>query len=109
MAKKARATIFVEEAEEGPSTDYDWVIDWLVRWSDKTRIAGYSGEEYEHIWDVEGSRAAIAELPDAYLRSSDWVAPTSDGWQNRTSRLGMKFSLSKAKRLRNRARASSKD
>ncbi len=104
MAKKARATIFVQESEDGVSTDYDWVIDWLVRWSTKTRIAGYANSGYDHTWDIDGLRSAIAEIPEEYLRAGDWVEPTSDGWKNRSSALDMKFSLSKAKRLRNRAR-----
>jgi len=69
---KARATIVVSDAEDEPSEEYHWVVDWLIRWEKGARIVGYDFRDLEHIWDVEGGTDAIAELPPAYLRETAW-------------------------------------
>ncbi len=102
---KARATIVVEDADDEPSEAYHWVIDWLIRWDKNTRIVGYDFRDLEHVWDVEGGADAISELPPNLLRESAW---SRDG--GKKAPVGkMKFSLSRAKRLRNRARRDKKD
>lgn len=102
---KARATIVVSDAEDEPPEEYHWVVDWLVRWEKGARIVGYDNSDLEHVWDVEGGTDAISELPAALLRDSAW---SRDG--GKKAPVGkMKFSVSRAKRLRNRARREPKD
>ena len=97
---KARATIVVSDAEDEAPEEYHQIIDWLIKWEKGARIVGYDNANLEHVWDVEGGVAAIAELPRALLRDSAWAR---DG--GRKAPVGkMKFSISRAKRLRNRAR-----
>ena len=98
---KARATIVVEDGGDEPPEAYHQIVDWLIRWEKGARIVGYDFRDLEHVWDVEGRVDAIAELPREVLRESAWVR---DG--GRKAPVGkMKFSISRAKRLRNRARA----
>jgi len=97
---KARATIVVSDAEDDPPEEYHEIIDWLIRWEKTTRIVGYDFRDLEHIWDVEGGTDAIAALPTHLLRGTAW---SRDG--GKKAPVGkMKFSISRAKRLRNRAR-----
>ena len=99
---KARATIVVQDADDEPSEDYHTVVDWLVKWEKGARIVGYDFRDLEHVWDVDGGVDAIAELPQALLRNTAWAR---DG--GKKAPVGkMKFSISRAKRLRNRARRS---
>ncbi len=102
---KARATIVVTDAEDEPPEEYHEIVDWLIRWEKGARIVGYDFRDLEHIWDVEGGTDAIAELPRNLLRESAW---SRDG--GKKSPVGkMKFSISRAKRLRNRARTAAKE
>lgn len=100
---KLRATIVVADEDDEPSDDYHWVIDWLIRWEKGARIVGYNNRDLEHIWDVEGNGESISELPAKLLRDTAWAR---DG--GKKAPVGkMKFSISRAKRLRNRARRGS--
>ena len=97
---KTRATIVVPDAIDDPPEEYHWVVDWLIRCEKTTRIVGYDFHDLKHVWDVEGGADAMAELPPALLRDSAW---SRDG--GKKAPVGkMKFSISRAKRLRNRAR-----
>lgn len=98
---KARATILVSDGDDEHPPEYHWVIDWLVRSGKDVRIVGYDFRDLAHVWDVDGSTQAIAELPPKLTRESAWAR---DG--GKKAPVGkMKFSLSRAKRLRNRERA----
>ena len=97
---KARATIVVGDSEDEPIEDYHWVVDWLIRWDKNSRIVGYDFRDLEHIWDVEGGSDAIGELLPRLLRETAW---SRDGGKKAPTGK-MKFSISRAKRLRNRAR-----
>ena len=102
---KTRATIVVPDAVDDPPEEYHWVVDWLIRCEKTTRIVGYDFRDLEHVWDVEGGADAMAELPLALLRDSAW---SRDG--GKKAPVGkMKFSISRAKRLRNRARREKTD
>lgn len=102
---KARATIVVTDAEDEPTEDYHAVVDWLIRWEKGARIVGYEFRDLEHIWDVDGGVEAIGELPPSLLRETAW---SRDG--GRKAPVGkMKFSIARAKRLRNRARRAADD
>ena len=97
---KARATIVVVDDEDEPPGAYHEIVDWLIRWEKTTRIVGYDFRDLEHVWDVEGGTDAIAALPSKLLRQTAW---SRDG--GKKAPVGkMKFSINKAKRLRNRAR-----
>ena len=65
-----RATIFVEHDKD--SDDFDVVTAWLEKWEGKVLIVNHSTGGYEHIWDVEGPKEAIAELPKEWLADSKW-------------------------------------
>jgi hypothetical protein len=68
-----RATIYVDHLDD--SSHYDWVVAWLAKWEGKVTIANYSTGGWEHCWDIEGSDAAVAEVPSEYLCLSRWSAP----------------------------------
>jgi hypothetical protein len=104
---KARATIVVPDAEDEPPEAYHWVVDWLIRWKKDARIMGYSSEDLQHVWDMEGSHAAMAEIPPEIRRETEWSAKSGGKNKSRHAAGSMKFSVNKAKRLRNRARRAS--
>jgi len=72
MSELKRITIFANDPEDKHSVDYQWVIEWLERWKAVLRVANYATGGWEHIWDIEGSEAAIAEVPDHLLCASEW-------------------------------------
>ena len=67
-----RITIFVMHDED--STDYDWVSAWIIKWrvDFQLRVVDYSTGGWEHLWDIEASDAAIAEVPLDYICGSAW-------------------------------------
>lgn len=75
MSKLQRISIFVLHDED--STDYDWVKAWIKRWklTDKLRVQDYSSGGWEHYWDIEASKEAVAEVPVDYLCDSEWSNP----------------------------------
>ena len=75
MSKLQRISIFVLHDED--STDYDWVKAWIKRWklADKLRVRDYSSGGWEHYWDIEASKEAVAEVPADYLCDSAWSKP----------------------------------
>lgn len=101
---KARVTIAVPDAGDEPPEEYHWVVDWLIRWKKDARIMGYANDDLEHVWDMEGSHAAMAEVPAAIRRDTDWSAKSGGKNKSRHAAGSMRFSVNKAKRLRNRAR-----
>lgn len=97
---KTRATLVVEDGDDEPPEMYHEIVDWLIKWEKGARIVGYNFVDLEHVWDVEGGSDAMSELSPKWLRESAWAR---DG--GKKAPVGkMKFSISRAKRLRNRAR-----
>lgn len=75
MSKLQRISIFVLHDED--STDYDWIKAWIKRWklAEKLRVQNYSSGGWEHYWDIEASKDAVAEVPVDYLCDSEWSNP----------------------------------
>ncbi len=67
-----RITIFVED--DNDPTNYEWVVQWLERWKEDARVADYSTGGWEHLWDIEASDLAVAEVPKGFLCSSVWTS-----------------------------------
>jgi len=76
-----RASIFVMDGDDTPSEGFRWVVEWMTRWEGQLRIARYSSGGWEHSWDIEGPKAAIAQIPHDYLSESDWIQRTKSGWK----------------------------
>ena len=70
-----KITIFVLHDDD--ASDYDWVNAWIVKWKSEFQliVANYSSGGWEHLWDIEASEAAIAEVPHDYLCDSEWSNP----------------------------------
>ncbi len=102
---KVRATIVVTDDGNEPPEAYHQIVDWLIRWEKGARIAGYDFRDLQHVWDVEGGTDAIRELPPILLKDSVWAR--NGGKKAPVGK--MKFSISRAKRLRNRARRGEKE
>jgi len=75
VSQLTRITIFAGDFEDAPSADYQWVTSWLERWKAALRVADYSTGGSEHIWNVEATEEAIAEVPEHLLCASEW-----SGW-----------------------------
>ena len=75
MSKLKRISIFVLHDED--SSDFDWVEAWIKKWKGefKLTVHGYSTGGWEHIWEIEASVEAIAEVPKDYLCDSEWATP----------------------------------
>jgi hypothetical protein len=75
MKPLKRITIFVLHDED--DSDFKWVQAWIKRWKsvDKLRIEEYSSGGWEHLWDIEASEEAVAEVPKNYLCDSEWSKP----------------------------------
>jgi hypothetical protein len=65
-----RITIFVMHGDD--ETDYKAVLTWFEGWRDQVKEVEYSTGGWEHIWDVEASAEAIADLPKDFLCDSEW-------------------------------------
>ena len=68
-----RITIFVMHG--GDDTDYKAVEAWFERWRDQVNEVEYSSGGWEHLWDIEASAEAIADLPKSFLCDSEWSNP----------------------------------
>jgi hypothetical protein len=75
MVQLKRITIFVLHDED--SSDFDWVHAWILKWKQANQliVANYSSGGWEHIWDIEASLEAVAEVPEDYLCASEWATP----------------------------------
>ncbi|MEM7329893.1 MAG: hypothetical protein AAF437_14205 [Pseudomonadota bacterium] len=85
--KTDRATIFVMDGGEAPSDDYLKVIAWFEKWSGSVQVFGYSTGGAEHIWDVEGSQAAIEQIPAGFRTHSAWMERIGSRWKLKSSPL----------------------
>jgi hypothetical protein len=65
-----RITIFVMHGDD--NTDYKAAMAWFERWRDQVIEVEYSSGGWEHLWDVEASVEAIADLPKDFLCDSEW-------------------------------------
>jgi hypothetical protein len=68
-----RITIFVMHGDD--ETDYKAAIAWFERWRGQVNEFDYSSGGWEHLWDVEASAEAIADLPESFLCDSEWSNP----------------------------------
>ena len=70
-----RITIFVLHHDD--ASDYEWVAAWIIKWKRefKLTVHDYSTGGWEHIWDIEASEEAVAEVPEDYLCDSEWATP----------------------------------
>ena len=95
---KHRATIFVDDPGDEPAEDYHWFIDWLEKWGEKVRVAGYSTGGSEHIWDVAGPKPAIDQIPKHLLCASAWTERDPSGWVRESSPLELRWKMPKRRR-----------
>ena len=65
MNELKRITIFVLHHDD--ASDYEWVAAWIIKWKSefKLTVHDYSTGGWEHLWDIEASDAAVAEVPAA--------------------------------------------
>jgi hypothetical protein len=68
-----RITIFVMHGDD--DTDYKAAEAWLERWRDQVNVVEYSSGGWEHLWNIEATSAAIAEVPETWLCASEWATP----------------------------------
>jgi hypothetical protein len=68
-----RITIFVMHGDD--DTDYKAAEAWFELWRDHVNVVEYSSGGWEHLWDVEASDEAIADLPQNFLCDSEWSNP----------------------------------
>ena len=72
MNNQKRITIFVLHHED--ASDFEWVQAWILKWkrADQLKVVDYSSGGWEHLWDIEASSDAVAEVPENYLCDSEW-------------------------------------
>ncbi len=75
MAEMRRATLFVMHGDD--DSDYNAVLAWLEHWGNKVRIADYSTGGWEHLWDIEATPEALAEVPPHWFCDSGWTGGES--------------------------------
>ncbi len=68
-----RITIFVMHGDD--DTDYKAALAWFARWGEQVNVVEYSSGGWEHLWDIEATPAAIADVPVAWLCDSEWTNP----------------------------------
>lgn len=68
-----RITVFVMHGDD--DTAYKAAEAWFERWQDQVNLVEYSSGGWEHLWDVEASAEAIADLPENFLCDSEWSNP----------------------------------
>jgi hypothetical protein len=68
-----RITIFVMHGDD--ETDYKAAEAWFERWQNQVNVVDYSSGGWEHLWDVEASAEAVADLPKDFLCDSQWSTP----------------------------------
>ncbi len=73
ISEMKRITIFVMHGDD--DTDYKAAEAWFERWQDQVNVVEYSSGGWEHMWDVEASDEAIADLPKNFLCDSQWSNP----------------------------------
>jgi hypothetical protein len=86
MAKLKRISIFVLHDDD--ATDFEWVQAWIIKWKNKFEltVAHYSSGGWEHLWDIEASEQAIAEVPENYLCDSEWATTEIFKPKNKTNK-----------------------
>ena len=75
MSKLKRISLFVMHDDD--ATDFNWVRAWIKKWKSlgELKVADYSTGGWEHYWEIEGSAAAVAEVPESYFCDSEWSKP----------------------------------
>ena len=71
MATTRRITVYVDHVDS--SADFDWMREWLAKWGEAARVDNYSTGGWEHIWNIEATVEAAAEIPEDWLCASDWA------------------------------------
>ncbi len=67
-----RVTLFADHPGND-DTDFAFVRQWIERWPSDVRVETYSTGGWEHVWDIEASRTAIAEIPERFFCASEWA------------------------------------
>ncbi len=75
-ADRKRQIIFVMDPDDTPSQDFREIWDWMKRWSGSVRVADYSSGGWEHLWYVEGSAQALAEIREEHRCGGTWLDGT---------------------------------
>jgi hypothetical protein len=70
MADMRRVTLFVMHGDD--DADYRLIEAWFARWKDQIVIMDYSTGGWEHLWDVETTPEALAEVHSDWLCASAW-------------------------------------
>lgn len=60
-----KVTIYIDHVDD--DKDFIFMHKWFEKWKDSVRIENYSSGGWEHIWDIEGSEEAIAEIPKEWI------------------------------------------
>jgi hypothetical protein len=68
-----RFTIFVMHGDD--EADYEAALAWFERFRDQVNVVEYSTGGWEHLWHIEATPEAIAEVPEAWLCDSEWSKP----------------------------------
>jgi len=71
MTTMKRVTLFVMHGDD--DSEFNLVEAWFERWKDQVVIVDYSTGGWEHLWDVEATPEALAEVHSDWLCSSEWA------------------------------------
>jgi hypothetical protein len=72
IPNRVRVTLFADHSS-GDATDFKFILAWIEKWRNDANVSDYSTGGWEHIWDVDASRDAIAEIPKRFFCMSEWA------------------------------------